>query len=98
MPARQGQRQLPREPQAVSSEAENVALNDIMERDAGQLVNYLVRSLQTKEDAAYAAQETFVRVHQNRTKFDPSQRISTWLYAIATRRPWRRASIAPGSS
>ena len=62
----------------------DVALNDLMERHAGKLFNYLVRSLQNEEDAADAAQETFVRVYQNRTKFDPSQRFSTWLYAIAT--------------
>ena len=60
------------------------ALNDLMERHAGKLFNYLVRSLQNEEDAADLAQDAFVRVYQNRTKFDPSQRFSTWLYAIAT--------------
>jgi RNA polymerase sigma-70 factor (ECF subfamily) len=30
------------------------------------------------------AQETFARVYQNRAKFDPSQKFSTWLYAIAS--------------
>lgn len=43
-----------------------------------------VRSLQNEEDAADVAQETFVRVHQNRAKFDMSQKFSTWLYFIAT--------------
>ena len=37
-----------------------------------------------EEDAAEAAQETFVRLYQHRAKFDSSQRFSTWLYAIAT--------------
>ena len=55
-----------------------------MERHAGKLFNYLVRSLQNEEDAADAAQETFVRVFQNRTRFDARQRFLTWLYAIAT--------------
>ncbi len=30
------------------------------------------------------AQKTFVRVFQNRAKFDSRQKFSTWLYAIAT--------------
>jgi len=48
------------------------------------LFNYLIRCLQNEEDAADTAQESFVRVYLNRAKFDPSQRFSTWLYAIAT--------------
>ena len=62
----------------------DATLNDLMERHAGKLFNYLVRSLQNEEDAADAAQETFVRVFQNRTRFDARQRFTTWLYAIAT--------------
>src|SRR5207247_4941206 len=60
------------------------ALNDLMERHGPKLFNYLIRCLQNEEDAADVAQETFVRVYQNRAKFDTSQRFSTWLYAIAT--------------
>ena len=60
------------------------ALNDLMERHSQKLFNYLVRSLQNEEDAADTAQETFVRVFQNRARFDPRQRFSTWLYTIAT--------------
>jgi RNA polymerase sigma-70 factor (ECF subfamily) len=39
---------------------------------------------QNEEDAADLAQDTFVRVFQNRTKFDKRMKFSTWLYAIAT--------------
>lgn len=60
------------------------ALNDLMERHAPRLYNYLLRSLQDESDAADLAQETFVRVYQNRARFDPAQRFSTWLYAIAS--------------
>lgn len=59
------------------------ALNSLMERHGERLFHYLVRSLQNEEDAADLAQETFARVYQNRAKFDPSQKFSTWLYAIA---------------
>lgn len=60
------------------------ALNELMERHAGKLFNYLLRCLQNEEDAEDAAQETFVRVYQNRSNFDLEQRFSTWLYVIAT--------------
>ena len=60
------------------------ALNNLMERHGAKLFNYLIRCLQNEEDAADAAQETFVRVYQHRMKFDPDQEFSTWLYTIAT--------------
>src|SRR5579859_93280 len=60
------------------------ALNSLMERHGEKLFHYLIRSLQDENDAADLAQETFVRVYQNRSKFDPDQKFSTWLYAIAS--------------
>ena len=70
------------------------ALNELMDRHAERLFQYLVRSLQNEDDANDLAQETFVRVYQNRKKFDASKKFSTWLYAIAsnlvrTRYRWR---------
>lgn len=62
----------------------DAALNDLMERHAEKLFHYLVRCLQSEEDAADLAQETFVRVYQNRARFDASHKFSTWLYVIAT--------------
>jgi len=62
----------------------DAALNELMERHAAKLFNYLVRSLQDENDAADLAQETFIRVFQNRTNFDTRMKFSTWLYAIAT--------------
>jgi RNA polymerase sigma-70 factor (ECF subfamily) len=71
------------------------ALNHLMERHAEKLFHYLVRALQNEDDAADLAQETFARVYQNRAKFDPRQKFSTWLYAIASnlvrdRYRWRK--------
>ena len=60
------------------------ALNDLMQRHSERLFHYLVRSLQNEEEAADLAQETFVRVYRNRAKFNPAQKFSTWLYAIAS--------------
>ena len=73
----------------------DAALNDLMERHAQRVFQYLVRSLQNEEDAADLAQETFVRIYQNRAKFDAREKFSTWLYAIASnlvrdRYRWRR--------
>lgn len=65
-------------------EGRETALNSLMERHAPKLFNYLIRLLQNEEDAEDAAQEAFVRVYQNRAKFDANQKFSTWLYAIAT--------------
>ena len=62
----------------------DAALNDLMERHAEKLFHYLVRSLQNEDDAADLAQETFAKVYQSRKRFDPSQKFSTWLYAIAS--------------
>ena len=65
-------------------EGREAGLNSLMERHGRKLFNYLIRLLQNEEDAEDAAQEVFVRVYQNRARFDPNQRFSTWLYAIAT--------------
>jgi RNA polymerase sigma-70 factor (ECF subfamily) len=63
---------------------QDAALNNLMDRHAPRLFHYVVRSLQNQDDAADLAQETFARVYQNRDKFDPRRKFSTWLYAIAT--------------
>jgi len=60
------------------------ALNELMDRHSEKLFHYLIRVLQNEEDAADAAQETFVRVYRNRTRFKADQKFTTWLYAIAT--------------
>lgn len=65
------------------AQGHETALNDLMERHAGKLFHYLVRCLQIEHDAADAAQETFVKVYQHRARFDPEQKFTTWLYAIA---------------
>src|SRR5260370_1183437 len=62
----------------------DAALNSLMERHGSKLFNYLPRSLQSEDDAADLAQETFVRIYQNRARFNPALKFSTWLYAIAS--------------
>ena len=65
-------------------EGHEAALNELMDRHAEKLFHYLIRSLQDEDDAADLAQETFAKVYHNRSKFDPKQKFTTWLYAIAS--------------
>jgi RNA polymerase sigma-70 factor (ECF subfamily) len=62
----------------------DAALSDLMNRHGPSLFHYLIRLLQNEDDAAETAQEAFVRVYQNRARFNPAQPFSSWLYAIAT--------------
>jgi RNA polymerase sigma-70 factor, ECF subfamily len=85
----------------------DAALGDLMERHGRKLFHYLLRSLQDEADAEDLAQEVFVRVYQNRAKFNPKQKFSIWLYAIASnlvrdRYRWRsrhpQTSLETGNS
>jgi len=62
----------------------DAALNALMVRHGERLCHYLLRPLDLEADAADLAQDAFVRVYHNRARFDPAQKFSTWLYAIAT--------------
>jgi RNA polymerase sigma-70 factor, ECF subfamily len=62
----------------------DAALNSLMERHSERLFHYLIRHLQNEHEAADLAQEAFVRVYQNRAKFDSRHKFSSWLYTIAT--------------
>lgn len=62
----------------------NAALDDLMDRHGERLFHYLIRLLQNEEEASDVAQETFVRVFQNRARFKANAKFATWLYTIAT--------------
>jgi len=62
----------------------DAALDGLMERHGERLFHYLIRLLQNENDAADAAQESFVRIYQHRSRFDTRQKFATWLYAIAS--------------
>jgi len=79
----------------------DAALDRLMERHGPKLFHYLIRCLQNEEDAADLAQETFVRVYQNRAKFRRDAKFTTWLYTIATnlvKTQYRFRSRHPGVS
>ena len=62
----------------------DAGLSDLMERHSERLFHYLIRLLQDETEAADLAQESFVRVYQNRARFKADAKFSTWLYTIAT--------------
>ena len=66
------------------AQGEDAALNCLMDRHAQKLFQFLLRALQDEADAADLAQESFVRVYQSSARFDPRQKFTTWLYAIAS--------------
>jgi RNA polymerase sigma-70 factor (ECF subfamily) len=76
--------ELDRQDVAKLAAGHDAALNDLMSRHAERLVHYLLRLLQNESEAADAAEESFVRVYQNRGRFKPQYKFSTWLYTIAT--------------
>src|SRR5690348_10840294 len=61
----------------------DAALNDLMERHAEKLFQFLWRMVGNEDDANDLAQETFVRVFRSCKSFKIDQKFSAWLYAIA---------------
>lgn len=63
---------------------EDAALDDLMGHHAERLYHYLLRLLGNETEAGDIAEEAFVRVYENRSRFKAEHKFSTWLYTIAT--------------
>jgi RNA polymerase sigma-70 factor (ECF subfamily) len=63
---------------------DDLALNEIMGRWKQPLASYLLRQLESHEDASDLTMETFVRVYESRHRYAPSARFARWLFTIAT--------------
>jgi RNA polymerase sigma-70 factor, ECF subfamily len=61
----------------------DAALNDLMERHATPVFQFLCRMVGNEDDANDLAQETFVRVFRSCKSFRTNEKFSTWLYTIA---------------
>ena len=75
------------------------AFDQLFERWAGPLLRYLERMVGDVGTAEELVQESFLRVHGARDRYEPTARFSTFLYRIATnlalnelKRPRRRAT------
>ena len=76
------------------------ALNDLMERHAGPVYQFLFRMLNDEEDANDFAQETFARVYRHRDRYNGGK-FTTWLYTIAAnlaKNEYRRRGRHPNVS
>jgi RNA polymerase sigma-70 factor (ECF subfamily) len=77
---------------------DDAAFEALFERWAARLLRFLERMVRDTAVAEELVQETFLRVHRARTRYEPDAKFSTWLYTIAAnvarnelRRPFRRA-------
>jgi RNA polymerase sigma-70 factor (ECF subfamily) len=78
-------------------EGDVAAFDALFGRWAAPLLRYLERMMRDTATAEDLVQETFLRVHGARERYEPQAKFSTWLYQIATnlarnelRRPRRR--------
>ena len=62
---------------------EDAALNLLMDQWQTPLVRFIYRYVGNREEALDLAQETFVRVYQNRHTYRPNSKFSSWLFTIA---------------
>ena len=76
---------------------DEAAFDRLFSRWGGRLLGYLQRMVSDMATAEELVQETFLRVHRARDRYQPEARFSTWLYRIATnlalnelRRPRRK--------
>jgi len=63
---------------------EDAALNQIMTRWQTPLVRFITRYVGDPNEALDLAQETFVRIYQNRRRYQPKAKFSSWLFMIAS--------------
>jgi RNA polymerase sigma-70 factor (ECF subfamily) len=60
-----------------------VAFEALMKRHSGPLLLFCRHVLQDSVAAEDAVQETFLRIYLHLQRYDPSRRLSSWIYAIA---------------
>ena len=65
-------------------EGDNLALDELMERWQKPLSSFVLRYVGNYADSIELAEETFVRVYCNRSRFNFKSKFSTWLFTIAT--------------
>jgi RNA polymerase sigma-70 factor (ECF subfamily) len=78
----------------------DAALNELMERHAGPVYQFLFRMLGDEDEANDLAQETFARVYRNRDRYNGGK-FTTWLYTIASnlaKNEYRRRGRHPNVS
>jgi RNA polymerase sigma-70 factor (ECF subfamily) len=64
-------------------QGDDLAFNELVERWQQPLVRYIYRYVGSRATALDLAQETFVRIFQQRHRFKEKLRFSAWLFTIA---------------
>lgn len=62
---------------------DDLALNSLMDRWQKPLIAFTLRYTKNATDATDFAQETFVRIYQQRGKYRAKGKFSTWMFTIA---------------
>ena len=64
-------------------DGDDLALNALMERWEQPAIGFATRYTNNRSDALELAQETFVRIYENRKRYRAKGKFSTWMFAIA---------------
>jgi RNA polymerase sigma-70 factor, ECF subfamily len=72
-------------------EGDDLALNQLMDRWQKPLISFILRYTGNEVDSIELAQETFVRLYHNRSRFNFKSKFSTWLFTIAANLARNRA-------
>ena len=60
------------------------SFNAILNKYQRPIINYLFRCLNNLDEAEELAQEVFLRVYAARHRYEPTAKLSSWIYKIAT--------------
>jgi RNA polymerase sigma-70 factor, ECF subfamily len=60
------------------------SFNAILNKYQRPIINYLYRCLNRLDEAEELAQEVFLRVYAARHRYEPTAKLSSWIYKIAT--------------
>jgi RNA polymerase sigma-70 factor, ECF subfamily len=60
------------------------SFNAILRKYQRPIVNYIYRCLNHLDEAEELAQEVFLRVYMARHRYEPTAKLSSWIYKIAT--------------
>lgn len=65
-------------------DGDETALDELMDRKTGQLIQAVYRILHDREEARDIVQVTFLRLWEHRDRYDERWAPNTWIYRIAT--------------
>ena len=64
-------------------EGEMQAMDELLRRYKNPIFRFALRLCQNTADAQEIAAEVFLRVHENRDRYEPLGKFSTWIFSIA---------------